>query len=90
MQLKKAVILIVVALFVAIVSSFSFNQKEDVEQLRTKLQKALKDSDQFASADLINKLIKEGVDPKTLPLREVGDLLINKSISAYNGDPITG
>ncbi|MGD1045020.1 MAG: hypothetical protein ABR936_06795 [Bacteroidota bacterium] len=90
MQLKKYFILIVAILFIAVVSFLSFNQKEDVEQLRIKLQKAIKDSDQFASVDLINKLIKERDDPKTLPIGQVGDLIINKSFSAYNSEPITG
>jgi hypothetical protein len=90
MQLKRPYILIVVISMVALLSSFSFDHNEDVEQLRIKLQKAIEDSDQFESADLINKLVKERVDPKTLPLGEVGDLIINKSFSAYNWDPITG
>jgi len=64
--------------------------KEDVEVLRSKLNSAINESNLFETARLLDKLVKVGVDPKTLPLNEAADLILDKVSYAYGWETITG
>ena len=64
--------------------------KEDVELLRSHLNSAINESNRLETARLLDKLVKLGIDPKTLPIEESADLIIGKVIRAYNWGTITG
>ena len=64
--------------------------KEDVELLRSNLNSAINESNRLETARLLDKLVKLGVDPKTLPLNEAADLILDKVSNAYGWETITG
>ncbi len=64
--------------------------KEDVELLRSILNTAINESNRLETARLLDKLVKLGVDPKTLPIEESADLVMEKVNLAYNWETITG
>ena len=65
-------------------------KKEDVELLRSHLNSAINASDRFETARLLDKLMKLGVDPKTLPIEESADLILEKVSLAYQWEATTG
>ena len=68
----------------------SCGDKDDVELLKSRLNSAINDGDQFETAGLLDKLVKLGVDPKTLPIEESVELIRGRADRAYNWETITG
>lgn len=88
MDSKVILTLILVSLTCLALSLFS--QQEDVDTLKASLEKAIKESNPFEAARVLDKLIKAGVDPKTLPIDKAADLISDKSYGAYQWDPMKG
>lgn len=79
-----------ITLSILSITSCLFSQQEDVDILRTNLDKSIKDEKPFEAASYLDKLIKANVDPQTLPLAEVADLISYKSYTTYQWDPFNG
>jgi len=88
MDSKVILTLIMVSLTCLALSLFS--QQEDVDTLKASLEKAIKESNPFEAARVLEKLIKAAVDPKTLPIDKTADLISDKSYTAYQWDPMKG
>lgn len=65
-------------------------KKEDVELLKSHLNSAINESNRLETARLLDKLVKLGVDPKTLPIEESSDLILEKVNLAYQWETTTG
>ena len=68
----------------------SCGNKEDVELLKSRLNSAINEADRLETARLLDKLLKSGVDPKTLPIEKSADLILEKVGLAYQWETITG
>jgi hypothetical protein len=64
--------------------------EENVELLKSNLNSAINESDRIETAQLLDKLVTLGVDPKTLPVEESADLIMGKAFRAYNWETTTG
>jgi hypothetical protein len=64
--------------------------KEDVELIKSQLNSAINESNRLETAGLLDRLLRLGVDPKTLPVVESADLIMGKVFRAYNWETITG
>jgi hypothetical protein len=64
--------------------------REDLERLKSKLNSSINESNPFEAAGLLDKLLKYGVDPKTLPITEAADVIIDKAPLAYAWETVTG
>jgi len=64
--------------------------KEDVELLKSYLNSAINESNRYETANLLDKLVALGVDPKTLPVEESADLIMGKAFRAYNWETTAG
>jgi hypothetical protein len=64
--------------------------QEDIELLKSHLNSAINESNRPETARLLNKLVKLGVDSKTLPIAESADLIMGKAFRAYNWETTTG
>lgn len=71
-------------------TSCSTRQQEDIEVIRADLDKAIQESNPLESSRLLDKLIKQGIDPETLPITEVTDLVVFGSSHMYQWDPLNG
>jgi hypothetical protein len=65
-------------------------KKENIEVLRSNLNSAINESNRLETARLLDKLVKLGVDPKTLPVEESADLILEKANLAYQWETTTG
>lgn len=88
--MKSHTILFLITLSIFSITSCLFSQQEDIDILRTNLDKTIKEFKPFEAARCLEKLIKAGVDPKTLPLAEAADLISDKSYNTYQWDPFKG
>jgi hypothetical protein len=70
--------------------SATCQKNKDVELLRSHLNSAINESNRLETARLLDKLLKSGVDPKTLPIDEAADLILEKAGQAYQWETITG
>ena len=70
--------------------SATCRNKEDVELLKSRLNSAINASDRLETARHLDKLLKLGVDPKTLPVEEAADLILEKVNLAYQWETTTG
>jgi hypothetical protein len=64
--------------------------EENVELLKSHLNSAINESNRLETARLLDKLAKFGVEPKTLPITEATDLIIDKVSYAFGWETITG
>ena len=64
--------------------------KENVELLKSRLNVAINELNRLETARLLDRLLKLGVDPKTLPIEESADRILGKSSLAYNWETTTG
>jgi hypothetical protein len=64
--------------------------KEAVERLKSKLNSAINESNPFETAELLDRLERAGVDPKTLPITAAADVIIDKAPLAYAWETVTG
>jgi len=71
-------------------ASCSTRQQEDIDVIRADLDKAVQESNLLESAKLLDKLMKRGIDPETLPITEVTDLVIYECFDIYAWDPLNG
>jgi hypothetical protein len=88
--LKTKITSAFLAISLTCIFSTMCRNREDVEVLRSKLNSAINESNLFETARLLDKLVKVGVDPKTLPLNEAADLILDKVSNAYGWETITG
>jgi len=88
--MKSHTILFLITLSIFSITPCLFSQQEDIDILRTNLDKTIKEFKPFEAARCLEKLIKAGVDPKTLPLAEAADLISDKSYNTYQWDPFKG
>ena len=63
---------------------------ENVELLKSHLCSAINESDRLETARLLDRLLKLGIDPKTLPVEESADLILEKANLAYQWESVTG
>lgn len=85
----KTILFLLFILFIGM-TSYLCKQQKDLDNLRTNLERSIKESKPFEVARLLENLIKAGVDTKTLPLAEAADLISDKSYNAYQWDPFKG
>ena len=64
--------------------------QEDVVLLKSQLNSAINESNRLETARLLDRLLKLGVDPKTLPIDEAADLIVQKANLAYQWETTTG
>lgn len=76
--------------FLSCLFSATYQNKEDIELLRSNLNSAINESNRRETARLLDKLVKLGVDPKTLPIEESADLILEKVNLAYQWETTTG
>ena len=88
MKIKLLPILLVFSL--SIFLSATCRKIEDVELLKSHLNAAINESNRVEIARLLDKLVKLGVDPKTLPTEESANLIMGRIGRAYNWETITG
>ena len=88
MKIKTVSILLVFSM--CFLFSPTCRYKEDVELLKSNLNSAINESNQLETARLLDKLLKSSVDPKTLPIDEAADLILEKAGQAYQWETITG
>ncbi|MFW9780643.1 MAG: CRTAC1 family protein, partial [Candidatus Heimdallarchaeota archaeon] len=65
-------------------------QQESLDDLKASLDTAIKQSNVFEVARLIEKLREAGADPKTLPVDEAADLISEVGYNTYQWDPFKG
>jgi hypothetical protein len=88
MRIKIVSILLVLSMSCLFLAAC--RKKENVEVLRSILNSAINESNRLETARLLDKLVKIGVDPKTLPIEESTDLILEKVHLAYNWETTTG
>lgn len=88
--MKTKILSTLLVLFMNCLFSGTCRNKEDAEPLKSHLIFAINESNPFEAARLLDKLVKLGVDPKTLPVAEAADLVLGKVANAYGGETITG
>jgi hypothetical protein len=88
MKTKNISALLVLSM-VCLLSS-TCRKKEDVELLRSHLNSAINESNRLETARLLDRLVKLGVEPKTLPIEESADLILEKVNLAYQWEATTG
>ncbi|MEO0248042.1 MAG: hypothetical protein ABIN58_00595 [candidate division WOR-3 bacterium] len=76
--------------FMSCLFSVNCRNKEDVELLKSRLNSAINASDRLETARHLDKLLKSGVDPKTLPIDQAADLILEKANLAYQWETTTG
>ncbi|MDH4219950.1 MAG: VCBS repeat-containing protein [Candidatus Aminicenantes bacterium] len=70
--------------------SATCRNKEDVELLKSQLNFHINASDRLETARHLDKLLKSGVDPITLPIDEAADLILEKANLAYQWETTMG
>jgi hypothetical protein len=88
MNTKKISVLLVLSMICLI--SAACRNKENIELLRSHLNSAINESNRLETARLLDRLVKLGVDPKTLPIEESADLILEKVNLAYQWEATTG
>lgn len=81
---------ILLVLFTSCLFSATCRNKEDVELLKSRLNSAINASDRSETARHLDRLLKLSVDPKTLPIDEAADLILEKVNLAYQWETTTG
>jgi hypothetical protein len=74
--MKIKIILTLLVFSLSWLFSATYQNKEDVELLRSNLNSAINESNRLETARRLDKLVKLGVDPKTLPIEEAADLIL--------------
>jgi hypothetical protein len=87
MRSKSILVLITVSLIGLTLYSC---KQENIDVLKANLDQAIKESNLLESSRLLDNLIKRGVSPETLPVKEVTDLVIMECFDVYEWDPING
>ena len=78
----KTILLLLCISFIGI-SSYSYKQQENLDDLRASLDTAIKEENSWESARILGKLIKAGADPKTLPLERASRIIRNIETFSY-------
>jgi hypothetical protein len=68
----------------------SCRHEENVELLKSRLNSAINESDRLETARLLVRLVKLGVDPRTIPIDEIAYLILEKAGQVYQWETITG
>jgi hypothetical protein len=89
-SMKIKIVSILLAFSMSCLFLATCRSKEDVELLKSHLNSAINESDRLETARLLDKLVKLGVDPKTLPIEESADLILEKVNLAYQWETTTG
>lgn len=88
--MKSHTVLFLITLSIFSITPCLFSQQLDIDTLRASLDKKIKEFKPFETATCLDKLIKAGADPKTLPLFEAADLISNIAFYAYQWDSFVG
>ena len=88
MKIKIASIFLVFSL--SCFFSTACRNKEDIELLKSNFNSAINESNALETAKLLDKLLKSGVDPRTLPIDEAAGLILEKASQAYQWEMING
>lgn len=88
--MKAKTIFFLLFIFFVGMALYICKQQENLDNLKTNLDKSIKESKPFEAAKTLEKLIRAGADPKTLPLDEAADLILEKSDAASEWDPFNG
>lgn len=76
MKIKMMLTLIVFSMICLFLTKC--RNEENVELLKSHLNSAINESNGLETARLLNKLVKLGVDPKTLPIEESADIILGR------------
>ena len=88
MKIKIMSILLVFSM--SCLFSTTCRNEENIELLKSNLNSAINESNRLETARLLDRLLKLGVDPKTLPIEESADLILEKVNLAYQWETTTG
>ena len=82
--MKIKIISTLLVLSMSCLFSTECRNKEDVELLKSNLNSAINESNGLETARLLDRLVKLGVDPQTLPIDEAAELILGSG--ATTGD----
>lgn len=81
--MKAKTILFLLCISFICMNSNLYKQQENLDDLRTSLDAAIKKNNSWETAKSLGKLIEAGADPKTLPLERASAIISNIGSSAY-------
>jgi len=88
--MKSKIILTLLVFSMGCFLSTTCRNKENIELLKSHLNSAINESNLLETARILDKLLKLGVDPKTLPIEESANLIGGKVVRALNWETTTG
>lgn len=88
--MKSKIILTLLVFSMTCLFSTACRNKENIELLKSHLNSAINESNRLETARLLDRLLKLGVDPQTLPIDEAANLIRGKVGLAMNWGTITG
>jgi len=83
-KMKTKTILLLFCISFIGMASYLYNQQENLDDLRTNLDAAIKKNNSLATAEALGKLIKAGADPKTLPLDRASVIISYIGSNSYS------
>ena len=88
--MKNKIVSILLVFSIGNLFSTACRSQEDIELLKSHLNSAINESGHLEAAQLLDRLLKLGVDPQTLPIDEAAELILGKAAEIYQWEASTG